>query len=463
MINKSQGLTYTEKILAEICDNTFLNAWSFANPINNEKKEFCDLIAIFDNHMFIFFDREKQIKSDFLEKADLTWNRWYREVIVKQINTCNGAERYIKNKGELYIDIELKTKLPITYDSSSIIIHKFVIAHGAKLACELISDSNINGSLGVIYTSQSEQQNSDYNFVITLNRENPIHILDSHNFPIIFSELDTFYDLTQFITAKEEAIKKYDYISYCGEEDLLAHYYLNFNEESNSHFIGSIKDDFNGIHIGEGEWNDFILTPAYRSKKEADKKSYLWDHLIQKTCDNALKGVLGGNSNLFSGESALYEMAKEPRFSRRALSEHMINAINNFPINNNPIFRNVSFMPSFYKNKAYIFLQLKAEQNNISYDDYREVRKSMLEIACGAAKNKFPNLEVIIGIAGEPQKLYENLSEDFILMDCKEWTNEQGDHYKKENEETGLNFFNTPNAKYFKKDVKNFPNSKIKE
>lgn len=462
MINKSQGQTYTEKFLSEMCDNTFLKAWSYANPINNKKKEFCDLIVIFENHMFIFFDREKQIKSDFLEKAKLNWNRWFKEVITKQINTCHGAERYIRSNGELYLDIELKTKLPIPYDHSSIKIHKFVIAHGAKLACEIISDSNINGSLGIIYTSQIEEQNSNYNFIITLNRENPIHILDSHNFPIIFSELDTFYDFTQFIIAKEEAIKKYDYISYCGEEDLLAHYYLNFDEESNSHYIGSKKEDYNGIHIGEGEWNDFILSPAYLSKKKADEISYLWDQLIQKTCNNALKAVLGGNSNLFSGESAIYEMAKEPRFSRRALSEQMINAINNFPDNNSPIIRNVSFMPSFFKNKAYVFLQLKAEQDNINYENYREVRKTMLEIACGAAKNKFTYLEVIVGIAVEPPKLYENLSEDFILMDCKEWTKELYDHYKKENEETGLNFFNTQNAKYFKKDVKNFPNSNLK-
>jgi len=463
MINKSQGQTYTERLLSDMCENTFLKAWSFANPINKDKKEFCDLVAIFENHMFIFFDREKQIKSDFLEKSELTWNRWYKEVIVKQINTCNGAARYINNGGELYLDADLKTKLPIPYDFSSIKIHKFIIAHGAKLACEQASESNINGSLGIIYADQIEQQKTHSLFTISLNRENPVHILDSHNFPIIFKELDTFYDFTEFIIAKEKAILKYNYLSYCGEEDLLAHYYLNFDENVNSHFIGSKEEKFDGILIGEGEWNDFIKTPAYKSKKDADEISYLWDNLIQKTCDNALKGVLGGNSNLFSGDSAIYEMAKEPRFSRRAISESMINAINNFPVNNNPIVRYLSFMPSFYKNKGYIFLQLKAEVKNNDYSEYREVRRNMLELACGVAKNKFPNLEVIIGIAVEPPKLYRNLSEDFVLLDCSKWTRQESEYYDKQNKETGLNFFNTPQAKTFKKDVKNFPNEKIKE
>jgi hypothetical protein len=108
IIKKSKGKTRTEMFLADLCNNTFLAVWSYPNPINEDKKEFCDLIAIFENHMFIFFDREKQINDDFFNNSETIWNRWLRNVIESQIKTCNGAERYIVNGGKLYLDTKKK-------------------------------------------------------------------------------------------------------------------------------------------------------------------------------------------------------------------------------------------------------------------------------------------------------------------------------------------------------------------
>jgi hypothetical protein len=151
MITKLKGKTRTETLLAEMCNNTFLGVWSYPNPVNEDKKEFCDLIAIFEKHMFIFFDREKQIKEDFFENAETIWDRWYRNVIEAQIKTCNGAERYIRNNGLLYLDTDKKVKLPLIYDWKSVNIHKIILAHGAKEACEAMSSENVNGSLGISY------------------------------------------------------------------------------------------------------------------------------------------------------------------------------------------------------------------------------------------------------------------------------------------------------------------------
>ena len=42
---------------------------------------------------------------------------------------------------------------------------------------------------------------------------------------------------------------------------------------------------------------------------------YVWDELYPAwTCQNALDGALMGNADLFQGRSAIYEMAREPRF-----------------------------------------------------------------------------------------------------------------------------------------------------
>ena len=59
-IVKSPGVTPTERLLAELCERSFLRLWSYPNPYKDDGKEFCDLLAVFEDHVFIFFDRESR-------------------------------------------------------------------------------------------------------------------------------------------------------------------------------------------------------------------------------------------------------------------------------------------------------------------------------------------------------------------------------------------------------------------
>src|SRR5271168_4611842 len=93
-IEKSRGVTPTEQFLTELCDRTFLKIWCYANPFKSDGKELCDLIAVFENHVYLFFDRESR-KFDAAADVELTWERWQRETVQKQIATANGAARYI--------------------------------------------------------------------------------------------------------------------------------------------------------------------------------------------------------------------------------------------------------------------------------------------------------------------------------------------------------------------------------
>ncbi|WP_340120817.1 hypothetical protein [Methylobacter svalbardensis] len=63
MITKSSGVTETERMLAEFCERSFLKLWSYPNPFKDSKNghELCDLLAVFGDYVFIFFDRENQI------------------------------------------------------------------------------------------------------------------------------------------------------------------------------------------------------------------------------------------------------------------------------------------------------------------------------------------------------------------------------------------------------------------
>ena len=454
MIQKSLGQTPTEQYLSHLCDQTFLGLWSYANPFKADGKELCDLIAIFDNHVFLFFDRESRKFDRVNSDVQLTWERWKKEAINKQIHTAAGAKRYVlANRDQIFLDAGKTVRLPIKIPAGELHVHKVIVAHGAKEACKQFSADNIYGSLGISYETRLSEHS--HPFIVSLDKFDPVHVLDSHNFDLILGELDTFYDFMRYLVEKERAISRYDCLTYCGEEDLLAHYFMNYDSDSKSYLIGTKEEGINFIMIGEGEWHDFVKTGPYQRRKAENEISYEWDRLLQKTGGNALKGTLGGDGGIFHGKSAVYEMAKEPRMARRALFEMMATSIRNFPENAKGIVRNLSFLPSFFPDSGYVFLQLY-QDNPGDYDtEYRPLRRKILEFACGAAKLKFPLLKKVIGIAIDAPKYSRMNSEDFILLDCENWSDDDQSYYEEANKE--LRFFQTEGLKEYRKHVAEFP------
>lgn len=436
-IDRSKGVTATERLLADLCENTFLKLWSYPNPYKADQKELCDLLVLFEDIAFVFFDREKVLKEDPDQHPQVTWDRWKRRVIDAQIKTARGAERYLRSSNKIYLDSRLETELPIRKQMPPRTVHKIIVAHGVKEACLRASSDNVYGSLAISY-SDEEAPVTKYPFLISLKRNDPAHVFDTHNLPILLNELDTLWDFSDYLDAKLRAIGEYDVLMYCGEEDLLAHYFLNYDEKEKRHRIGPSNEEFNSLYIGEGEWKDFQESGTYKATKKVNEISYTWDSLLQRTSSNALEGRLLGVSPLKSGRTAIHEMAKEPRFSRRALSEGMYRAISNFPEDVGEFARNVSLMPSFYPETRYVFLQLKVPNELRDADDYHARRQHMLEIACGAAKNAFPEIQQIVGIAIDAPKFYEDNSEDFVLMDCADWSEAQSAYYEEANEPFGF-------------------------
>jgi len=451
----SGGVTATEQLLAEFCERSFLKLWSYPNPYKDDGHELCDLLAVFDNTLFIFFDRENKLPEVPDKDPQMLWDRWKRHVINRQVKTAHGAERYIRAGRLIFTDAKREKLLPVPFDKNSATIHKIIVAHGAMTACERASPQNIYGSLAITYTETDG--GPTHPFHIEIDRHNPVHILDSHNMPIVLGELDTVSDFSAYLNEKVRAAASFEYLSYCGEEDLLGHYLLNYDATKKRHIIGPKDKDkrcINGVMIGEGEWHDFIQTDVYKNTKNEDRISYFWDQLIQRTCQNSLDGTIGGNSNIESGESAIYEMVKEPRFMRRALSETLLTAVDRFP-DTGSFTRQVIFLPSFVPNVGYVFLQLRVPEKFRTEADFREKRQTLLEFACGAAKNKFPHLIKIIGIGIEAPKFSNDMvSEDFILMHCENWTNEMKTHYQEMNQQ--WNFFETSAMKKVKDHITQF-------
>jgi hypothetical protein len=258
---RSAGVTASEQFLTELCGRTFLRLWSYANPYKHDGHEFCDVLAVFENHVFIFFDREKQL-ADFAAEEDpqVRWDRWKRRVIEKQINTAHGAGRYLRSGRKLFLDAKTTKEFPIPIDTATVVVHKIIVAHGAAQACKNFSEANVYGSLAICY-SESDDPTS-FPFMISLDKAAPVHVFDSHNLPILLSELDTVRDFSDYLDAKLGAIESLQMLGYCGEEDLLAHYLLNFDRVNKVHHIGTKDSTVNGVFVAEGEGHDLIALPS---------------------------------------------------------------------------------------------------------------------------------------------------------------------------------------------------------
>lgn len=450
---KSSGVTETERMLAEFCERSFLKLWSYPNPTKDDGHELCDLVAVFGNYVFLFFDRHKQLPEASDKDPQVLWDRWKRNVIDRQVKTAHGAERYIRSGRPIFVDAKATIPFPLAIDSQKAIIHKIVVAHGAKEACERSSDQNVYGSLAITYCESDG--GATHPFHVEIDRRNPVHVFDSHNLPIVLGELDTVSDFSNYLDEKLRAVAKFDSLVYCGEEDLLGHYLLNYDKKTKQHIIGTKRADVNGVMIGEGEWHDFVKTDIYKNTKSENRISYFWDELIQRTCQNALDGTLGGNSDLTREQSAIFEMVKEPRFIRRAIADKIKRAIVNFPDHAGQLTRQVTLIPSYLPGVAYVFFQLRTPEEFRTYLDYLGKRRTLLEIACGAAKNKFSHLTKIIGIGMDAPKFAgDTNSEDFILLSCDTWSDEMRDYYEEQNREWC--FFGTSQLKQFSEHVTQF-------
>ncbi|MHC8382325.1 YecA family protein [Pseudomonas sp. LB3P14] len=452
------GVTESERLLSQFCQNSFLKLWTYPNPYKDDGKELCDLIAVFGDNVFIFFDRNNALSHTADKDPLVLWNRWKSKVIDKQVVTAHGAERYIRSGRSIFLDGKKTRPFPLDINLEKAIFHKIIVAHGAKEACINSSPDNIYGSLAVTYTNINGETPTEsvQPFSLVLDKTNPIHILDSHNLSIVLGELDTVTDFANYLDEKTAAIHYLNVLSYCGEEDLLAHYYMNFDKKNQRHYIGSDDRKINGVMIGEGEWKEYLESDTYAATKEANAVSYMWDELIQRTCQYSIDGKLQGNADLLRGPSAIYEMVKEPRFMRRSIAEGMFQAIETFP----EMYgggRKVTLMPSITPTTAYLFLQLKVPDSFKLAPDLREKRQTILEIACGAAKNKFPNFTKIVGIGVESPKYSDTVAEDFILMPCETWTEELRSHYRELNKP--WNFFETSTLSQRKVTVSEFVQS----
>jgi hypothetical protein len=353
-------------------------------------------------------------------------------------------------------------------------IHLICVANGATQACKeyfrnvsrgslpFSTDLNFMKEIGM----PTEFHITDYDKSKTF-----IHVFDDFTFPFVLDELDTLMDFVDYLTEKEIFLRKAKSVYYTGEEDLLLHYMINFDSKRQCHtFVNEFKVKFEETNFGfqEENWNEWKKSHQYKAKIEANKVSYIWDSLIQKTAHGILAGTtISEKTEGSTHEGAVRYMALENRTQRRLLSERMISSFHSYPIekcnSSNFCYASVVYDKS---GTAYFFLQLNLFSSG-SYENYRKHRKSMLEAYGFCLKAKFVSetpkmkLNKIIGIALEPPKCLSKLSEDFVLIDCSNWTNEQQKEFDSIRRE--FNIWRTSKDQYNYIEIQEYPDVDLRQ
>src|ERR1700751_5312546 len=130
-IEKSPGLTESERLLADLCQYTFLSLWSYPNLFRAPGQELCDVLVVFDDHLIIFSD--KSCKFPDTGDPGLDCMRWYDRAIDRSARQVFGAERWIKaHPDRIFLDAACAKRFPLKLpDLANMQVHRVVAALNA--------------------------------------------------------------------------------------------------------------------------------------------------------------------------------------------------------------------------------------------------------------------------------------------------------------------------------------------
>ena len=396
----------SEALVFRLCTKSFLSIWSYASPRGKDPgKELCDILVVCDPDLIIFSVKDVGFKESESIYAD--WERWQRKAIEESSKQIYGAERWI-NQSKYVVTKEGRTALEFP-DAAQRQIHRVAVALGGQGKAPLYF-----GDLGKGF----------------------VHVFDEVSLGVVMDELDTISDFVGYLSDKEQLYARgaKTLVQSGGEEDLLALYLQNGRE---------FPDDADSIILDVGLWGAFIGTPEYRSKKEADETSYVWDRLIETLpedfrCERLVAEDPFSSTTLPDIEKATRVMARENRFCRRLLGKQFIEFLE---LSGSREVR-ARIVPSL-SGVQYVFLAC-------SHDEERKRRLAELAARCFVVRGLKREQSLVIGIATEQYEPGKGYSLDVLYLNKKDWTaydQEQLQYLQRE-----LGYFSHPRKFHLRED-----------
>lgn len=457
-IIKEGGITASERYLAKLAEQTFLGLWSYPNVYtdegyskNNEGKELCDLLVVFDNKVIIFSDKDINFNVEIDVK--IAWKRWFKKSVIKSAAQLYGAESWIQRHSDrLFLDKTNQVAFPITIPLNEVEVYLIAVTKNSSAPAGNYFSALGEGSTGTLIQAYpfSKTESLENPFIIgDLNPSKTfVHVLDDITLDLLINELDTISDFTTYLKEKELAIRDGFLQQAAGEKDLLAHYLLNSEKTKLGtipRLIGDQRD--HSIMIAEGAWEKYKSSSLAKGLKTFRNKSRYWDELIILFSVHILSAQVGWGRELpFEiHEKAVKYLAAENRISRGCLCEAFEDKLRTVPQKSRSA--RLTFSPQ-YKDRLYVFLFFPQndEQTN---SEYRLSRNDAIKAYSLVAKYQNPEAIHVIVLATETQNS-EIRSEDIYSV---HYENSLSVDEKKEaqrimEENNVLNYTKTFNSKY---------------
>ena len=416
--------TSTERHLELLCRRSFLSMWAHRSPFRDQRdnaratqgKELCDLLAVFEDDVFLFSVKAIEWKEH--PKPGVAWKRWHSRAIEGSVKQLAGAERWLRAfPGRVFADRTCTTPLPVALpDPSCARIHRIAVAHGSAAACRQYFGGG-SGSLMLNTLAEAEIP-----FVVGREACKPefVHVFDEATLDLIFSNLDTIPDFRDYILAKELLLGNGVDIVATGEEDLLARFLKNKDpQDPNKHGFGDASD-YDLYCLTEGEWIDFEKSPQKAARDAANADSYMWDELIGRFAEHSIAGsqYFTSSDGPQQSERTLRILNGECRTIRRALVQDWRKRVSS--MGNSP-YRVMGARTPDNTIRAYTFLSVRREDTE-GYDEYRLRRLHMLTMCTALSRIRRPEIHAHVGIGHGP--IDNDTSEDVILIDDQAWSSE---------------------------------------
>jgi len=432
-IFRAGGVTEAERYLKNLCDRTFLSLWSYPGVYRDQKasgkgdgKELCDLLVVFENHVIIFSDKD----CAFPDSGGLVkdWSRWFRKAVKKSADQVWGAERWIRDHPDrLFLDHACEHEFPIDLpDPEEAVFHRIVVAHDSANRCRrefgggsgsLILDTTVAGAA---HHDANQHDVRPFRIGDLDPDRGYVHVLDDTTLDILLATLDTITDFVEYLTRKEALMRGDRAVMAAGEEDLLAFYLSDIDENEQHAFV--VPEDVNAVLVDEGHWEHFSQHQQRHAQIEANEVSYAWDALIEQFNRHIIDRTqyYTSHDSVRVSEKIVRLLARESRTKRRMLASGLLEVVaDELPEWGR---RSRHLPPSRPGDTCYVFLTLW-HPPSVSYDDFRTVRRRLLNAYCMVLKTMYPEAEDIVGIATEDRTAVSR-SEDAIYLDASHWNEE---------------------------------------
>ena len=278
LIEKSSGVTESERRLAQLAEGSFLSLWCYSNLFrdqgqksNGDGKEICDLLVVFGDDIIIFSDKSCAFPN---KSPDLDWRRWLRKAVFEAAEQAYGAERWILQfPHRIFLDKKCTLRFPVPLPPQDRTrVHRVVVALNAAERCKAFFGRG-NGSLKV---RPDVIGKSHLGHPFTIGQLDPargyVHVLDPFALDVVMREVNTASDFVDYLTKKERAITAGTFIEADGEEELVAYYSTHWDAHGNHDLVS----EAGGAPLEVASiWNGLERNAKYLAKKRADVPSYL--------------------------------------------------------------------------------------------------------------------------------------------------------------------------------------------